>query len=120
MPNIVAFPSSYLPIFGNRANVQTGRRGVRGRRSPASNAPAAATISTRRVQVMRKILLGSTALLGFVLLSASAAAPVELSISGNVRLQGAYVDADDDDGAESDYDLSQTAERTFNHKELAQ
>src|SRR3546814_3430556 len=105
MPNIVAFPSSYLPIFGNRANVQTGRRGVRGRRSPASNAPAAATISTRRVKVMRKILLGSTALLGFGLLSASAAAQVELSISGNVRFQGAYVDEDDDDGAERDYDF---------------
>src|SRR3546814_654983 len=68
---------------------------------------------------MRKILLGSTALLGFGLLSASAAAQVELSISGNVRFQGAYVDEDDDDGAERDYDFSQQGELQFNANGVA-
>src|SRR3546814_13103063 len=49
----------------------------------------------RRLKVMKKVLLGSTALLGFGLLSASALAQVELAISGNAQFEAGWVDEED-------------------------
>src|SRR3546814_12259886 len=61
----------------------------------------------RRLKVMKKVLLGSTALLGFGLLSASALAQVELAISGNAQFEAGWVDEDEDAAAERDYAFRQ-------------
>lgn len=63
---------------------------------------------------MKKILLGSTALLGFGLMSSSALAQVELSISGNMRFEAGYVNEDDDSTAERDYAFRQDGVLQFN------
>ena len=68
---------------------------------------------------MKKILLGSTALLGAGLLSASAAAQVELQISGYAQFEAGWVDQDNDAAAERDYDFRQDGWIQFNARGVA-
>ena len=68
---------------------------------------------------MKKILLGSTALLGAGLLSASAAAQVELQISGYAQFEAGIVDEDGDAGADRDYDFRQDGWIQFNARGVA-
>jgi len=68
---------------------------------------------------MKKILLGSTALLGAGLLSASAAAQVELQISGYAQFEAGWVDEDNDAAAERDYDFRQDGWIQFNARGVA-
>ncbi|MEO3434920.1 porin [Inquilinus sp. CAU 1745] len=63
---------------------------------------------------MKKVLLGTSAIVGFGLLASPAFAQLELAITGSTQFEFGYVDEDEDGGAERDHDFRQDGVIQFN------
>lgn len=63
---------------------------------------------------MKKVLLGTSAIVGFGLLASPAFAQLELAITGSTQFEFGYVDEDEDGGAARDHDFRQDGVIQFN------